>query len=500
MSKRNRILTLVLLALPFSAALGQDNASASPQAGTAPAPEGSQQSGSVPTPAFGVDNQVAPMSENPPITALDQPGLEPHAAPLSYLQPALHLSEAADSNVTDTLGNSAIHSATRALGSLELQRLWSHYDLALDYVGGVGYYSASGIGFKNIEQFDIEQKITWKRGQLGIRDSFSYLPEGTFGVAYGAEGGLGETLIGGPPPSFLSGGILATLSQVPRIMNLSLVDVVQNLSPKSSFTAVVGYGFMHYTGDTQVQGISFLGSQQLSVLAGYNRVVGPHDQVAVEYGYQNFQFSVAGAAFHSNLAQLMWGHRISGRLEFIGGIGPQATTINAQGVDKVNLSVAGRASLRYKFPKTTVELLYERFNTSGSGLFAGAETDNARLSASRPLSRVWSVTTDLGYAHNRREVPLTNLQVETCLIVGSPTCVGVAANTFDYGFAGVALHRMLGRTVHVYASYQFNDLSFDPSYCGFSSTGASLSPCNRTSLRHIGTFGLDWTPRPIRLD
>ena len=28
---------------------------------------------------------------------------------------------------------------------------------------------------------DIDQKITWKRGQLSVRDSFSYLPEGNFG-------------------------------------------------------------------------------------------------------------------------------------------------------------------------------------------------------------------------------------------------------------------------------------------------------------------------------
>src|SRR2546427_9533149 len=36
-------------------------------------------------------------------------------------------------------------------------------------------------------QLDVDQRINWKRGQLALRDSFSYLPEGTFG--FGAYGG-----------------------------------------------------------------------------------------------------------------------------------------------------------------------------------------------------------------------------------------------------------------------------------------------------------------------
>jgi hypothetical protein len=37
-------------------------------------------------------------------------------------------------------------------------------------------------------------------------------------------------------------------------------------------------------------------------------------------------------------------------------------------------------------------------------------------------------------------------------------------------------------------------LAFDNSYCG------GLSPCSRISNRQVITFGLDWTPRPMRLD
>jgi hypothetical protein len=349
----------------------------------------------------------------------------------------------------------------------------------------------------------VNQKITWKRGEFGVRDSFSYMPDGSFAGAYGSIGGFGENLGGGTPGSFWGNTAFGSLGQVPRIMNLTLADVVEYLSPKSSVTAAVGYGFVHYTGNTDVQGISFLGSTQLSAQGGYNRVLGTHDQVAIVYGYQQFNFSTTGLTFHSSIAQLLWGHRISGRMDFLVGAGPQITNFNEAGASNSVVSVAGKASLHYKFPKTLLSLSYQRYNTNGSGFFAGAETDFAELSASRPISRVWSMTADLGYSHNKRELPLTVEQQISCEFFGSsssPSCAGVAAGSFNYGFAGLAVHRNLGRSFHVFASYQFNDLSFDRSFCGVSATGASLSPCDRMSQRQLGTIGLDWRPRPIRLD
>ncbi|MGO9167347.1 MAG: hypothetical protein ACLP56_10770, partial [Candidatus Sulfotelmatobacter sp.] len=61
-------------------------------------------------------------------------------------------------------------------------------------------------------------------------------------------------------------------------------------------------------------------------------------------------------------------------------------------------------------------------------------------------------------------------------------------------FVGFGAHRMFGRNFHGFISYQFNELGFDSSYCG------SAVSCNSTSARQVGTIGLDWIPRPIRLD
>jgi hypothetical protein len=515
---------IVLLAL--GAAQAQDNSaqsgssqgssqSSSSPSGTgqnspaqeAPAEPPAQQ----PVPAYGPDRPVAAVSDNPPISGIDLPSLEPHAAPLSYLQPGAHVSESIDSNIEDTLGGSSLGSISRAEGSLELQRLWSHYDLSVDYLGGVGYYNIAKVGFRQVEELGFEQKITWKRGQFAVRDAFSYQPEGTFGGSYGSVGETGAGLAG--ISGFLPATELGSLGQVPRILNISVGDLVENLTPKSSITALVAYGFVHFLDNEPGTGTAFIGNSEVTSEIGYNRVLGPHDQGAIVYGYQNFEFST-GVNFHTNLMQLLWGHRISGRMDFLIGAGPQFTQLNnilepatpqdyqnpncqigfgSGGLElfcptnDLRISAAGRAALRYQFPKWAVSMVYQHYLTSGSGFFLGAESDIAHVTANRPLGRIWNISTDLGYARNSRVLP-TNCSAT------ATNCPGVSANIYQYGYAGLALHRNFGRTIHFYTSYQFNDLFFDSSYCG------TATACNRISQRQVGTIGLDWIPRPIRLD
>jgi len=513
MRKGHIILTLTLCLCAASAAWAQGD--------EPPAPS--------PAPAFGQDNPAPPVSENPPLSAIDQPGLEPHAAPESFLLPGLHASESVDSNVGGTLGGSSTSPVTRGLGSLTLQKLWKNYAVAVDYIGGIVYYDQKGIGLQQLHQFDIDNRIHWKRGQLAIRDSFSYLPEGTFGFqAYGGSGaynaslgGIGSSMLGASAftgqSSAFNGGGGVSVGEAPRLTNLVLADVVESLSPKSAITLSAGYGVVHFYGDiTNLTGapanVSFIGSSEETVQFGYNRILNPKDQVALSYGYQGFDFSVAGLGVHSHVLQALYGHRISGRLDFSIGAGPQFTHINdtatvctifgfplnvptnectAVGGTFVlvpqngnHVGVAGHVTIRYRFPKTSVSLSYQRFNTNGSGVFAGSRSDIVVANAQRPLSRVWDVFGDLGYSKN------------SALQLGGST---VAATTLNYVYAGVGLHRQFGRNLRGFVSYQFDYNSFNGP-CPVPVASNPTAPCSNTSQRHVGTIGLDWTPRPIRLD
>lgn len=474
-----------------------------------------------PAPAFGQDNSAPAVSENPPISAIDQPGLEPHAAPESFLLPGLHFSESVDSNAENAVGQSSVSPTERALGSLTLQKLWKTYDVAMDYIGGVDYSSQAGVGLEQVEQFDIDNRINWKRGQLAIRDSVSYLPEGTFGFgSYGGSGAynsslgslgaglLGASAFGGQANSF-TGGNGASVGQAPRLTNVGLADVVEDLTPKSAVTLAAGYGIVHFYGDFSQTflgqsvpvTVSFVGSSEVTGQVAYDRILNPKDQIALSYGYQGFDFSVVGTAFHSNVIQAMYGHRISGRMDFVISAGPQFTQINEQAcsvpgvpaslcqgatgtvstASVTRIGAAGRISLRYKFPRTTLAVSVQRYDTNGSGIFAGAETDTASLDASRPMGRVWDLFTDFGYSKNNQ------LQLP-----GS----SVSATSFSYGFAGVGVHRQFGRSLRGFVSYQFNELGFNTA-CPL---GSATGPCSNTSQRQVGSIGVDWTPRPIRLD
>lgn len=501
-----RFLMQVLVALVFAMNVAAQDSETVPADSQPAVPQ-------QPAPAYGQDNQPAPMSENPPLSGLDLPSLEPHSAPLSYLQPGATVSESADSNAANELGGGSLASVTRALGSLTLRRLWSNYDLGIDYVGGVGYYSHSGIGAKLLQEMALNQKVLWKRGQLSIRDNFSYLPEGNFGASYGSEGSQGIGTLGGTPFTALWGGsVLGTLGLVPRIVNVAVADVNQYLTPKSSVTAAAGYAFTHFYGNDPVTGGAFIGVSQVSAQAGYNRVLTPHTQVAVVYAYEGFDFTVVNSAFHSHVVEGMYGHRISGKMDLLLGAGPQFTKLNlpctavdvfignpqcptlSSSIPTSRIGVAAQARLRYRFTKTLMEASFERFETSGSGLFAGAQSNIGKLSVDRPLSRVWSGFADLGVARNDRLQPLSSNQLSTCGGTGQPPCPGISANSYTYGFIGGGVHRAFGHDFHGYVSYQFNELSFDHSYCG------GLSACSRISNRQVVTIGLDWTPRPIRMD
>ena len=149
-----------------------------------------------------------------------------------------------------------------------------------------------------------------------------------------------------------------------------------------------------------------------------------------------------------------------------------------------HIGAAGRISLRYHFPKTNVSLNYQRFTTNGNGVFAGSLTDTVHADVQRSISRVWNFFSDFGYSKNSR-----------VQLAGST----IAANKFQDGYVGAGLHRQFGRSLRGFVSYQYNYLSFD-TQCPIPGASNTLGNCSNHSQRSIGSIGLDWTPRPIRLD
>src|SRR2546430_9756498 len=120
--RRKKPLMMLWVRVLGGAAGGKPDPGQQPAGNSQQPADTAQPPAATPPPAFGQDNPPAQANENPPLSGLDQAALEPNIAPRSFLLPGLEVSESMDSNIAGQTGNSTIHSVTRAIGSLTLQR------------------------------------------------------------------------------------------------------------------------------------------------------------------------------------------------------------------------------------------------------------------------------------------------------------------------------------------------------------------------------------------
>jgi hypothetical protein len=430
-----------------------------------------------PVPAFG---QNAPIlnPDNPPLSGLDEPSLELKTASRSFISPMIQVGESGDSNGQNRIGGSGAEAVTNLIGAFDLQKFWPKSDLFLEYVGGAGigndpYY------VRQLQAAGLEAVTRWRTGQLTLRDAFSYLPDGSYyaesGVGlpgYGiATGGLGVSAMPGIFPTTEIG-----VGNIPRLQNTAITDVVQALTPRSALTFVGAFSNSHFDDNTD----NLVNGDQTTVEGGYSHLISRHDQIAAVYAFQLFRFPLnTGGEIYNHVLNLRWSHTVSGRMSFIGEVGPQYTEVRSNGQTLISWSPSGRAILRYRFEHATLMASYEKFISQGSGFFAGANTQLAQASLRRPLGRTYDWLVEAGYSHNKR--------LQAALLTG------VAAGTYDEGFAGTTLRRHFGREFDVFVAYRFAEVGFDVPVTLDGATG-------RTNQRQIGTVGFEWHPKPTRIE
>lgn len=450
--------------------------------------------------------------ENPPLSGLDEPTAEPAFGGRSYLMPGFQVSESVDSNASGSSKASRTSEITRALASVDLQRIWRRYQLGLDYIAAGDFYTGPLVlqnqsRATQVHTLSAVQRILWRTGQLAIRDTFDYLPEGSFGFSsYGGAASFGSSLGGGVSGAGagtgLGGGLGAggvgsvsygSLGYQPRIDNTGMVDIVQGLSPRTTVTMAGGYSISHYLDVTNPL-FPVINSQQASGQAGYNHLLSRRDQIGLSYGFQEIHFPRAGSgSITAHAWNVMYGHRVTGKLNLTLGGGPQLVIVHHPPIVLGNLvipvpetkSLSANGSVAFTYlvsTRTNVQLAYRRYVTPGSGFYAGAATDSVRLSLGHRFGRHWTTMTDVGYSHN------SNLQTS------SSTTSGVNSRSYQFWYAGTSLQRQLGPHFSAFASYQFNDLGFGVCPAG------SPTTCGTKTTRHTGMIGFNWHPKPIRLD
>jgi hypothetical protein len=447
-----------------------DSAPSNTQSGSSPS------QATPPAPAYG---QSAPIlnPENPPLSGLDEPSLELRAVNRSFVSEAIQVGESGDSNAQNALGGSQSQALSHVLGALDLQKFWPRSDLFLEYLGG-GVFGDTNYFVRQLQAVGLEGVSRWRTGQITFRDGFSYLPDGSFfaSTAGGLPGfGIATGVLGlGLPGVFhLEEGSVGT---VPRLSNLASLDVVQAITPRSAFTVVGAYAndhFYHNAGNELING------DDTTVEAGYSHLVSRRDQVAVVYAFQLFRFPLAvGGEIYNNILNVRYSHVISGKMSFIGEVGPQYTDL-LYGLHYKQWSPTGRAVLRYHFTHTYITASYEKFLSQGSGFFAGANTQVAEATLRRPFGRTYEFLVEGGYSRNVR------LQSSD---FGAST-----ASVYNEGFGGMVLRKHLNRTWDAIAALRSSIVAFNNTVTEAGSTG-------KTNIHEIGMIAIEWHPRATRIE
>lgn len=436
----------------------------------------------LPAAAIGETATAPQQDTTQPVSSVQKPSLEVPFSGRSFLETGLQVSESISSNAAGANGVSAWTGVTYATASVGMRKIWRKSDFSLSYLGGGAFYTALPNNVSQSHQADLAQRFSWGKGQLGIRDSVSYLPQGAFGS--GSFGGVGGTtgatgtsgvLTG--PQNFFDPQQFASIGQSPRVTNTSMVDVTEYLSQRTSLTAAGAYTIVRFTDDNS----GFLNSDQITGQLGYSYELNRRDQIGLIYGYQAFRFpGGTGTSFNDHIVNLLYEHQINGRMSFLIGGGPQLTRSTDSTLGRSNqVSGSGRASFLWRISKTSLNVGYDHYQTSGSGLFVGSTSDAATIGLSQTLGRKWTVNWTGGYSHN------SSIQTSAAALPG---------RTFDYAYGGAILTRQLGPTLGLQISYQLNNQWLDQSSCG------ARRGCSTTTRQHMALIGLNWQLRPIRLD
>ena len=500
LNARRLLVVAVFLTLVLVPAWAQDTSAAPPASTSSPADQTAGAPPAATAPAPGPD------IENPPLSGLDEPTSEPAFGGRSYLVPGLQLSESVNSTSSGISSKtSGVDESARGLGSLDLQKIWKKSQLGLDYIAGGTVYQGHihqahlGNAYQT-HTMAFDQRFLWRTGQLAFRDSFSYLPEGSFGFgSFGGAGayssGLGGSNSGGlgtgglgtggtvgiPGGGSLGGTTIGSVGIQPRINNLSVLDATQALSPRSTVVAAAAFDYTDFLKNAQ-SSLSLINSQLWSGQIGYDYLLNRHDRVSATYAYQNFHFSSPGVgSVEAQQWHFSYSHRISGRLNLVVGGGPQLIIFHRLVPLPNKITATGRAQLSYQFsPRTTGQLSYMHYTSPGSGFFAGANTDTISGSFSRGVGRNWTLNADVGYSRNSQLQPSNS---------GAST-----AKVYNYWYGGSSVRRQLGRYFGAFVSYQYSDIRFNASVCTTPGT------CGNSSIQQVGVVGIDWHPHPFRLD
>ncbi len=397
----------------------------------------------------------------------------------SYWQPSFFATVAGDSNPLLTPNTTSWTTWTTLLGALAVRANSGHSEFSMDYVGGGSISSDASVQNAVVQEMQVGERIKGRRASLSLLDQVAYIPETSFG--YGGLSALSLPdggALGLQPSLVPTETILSARGQ--RLLNSSLVEFDALLSPRATFTVAGGYAFLHDFNNIVFDFDNTIGQ------AGFSYQASRQDAIAVLYRYDAFRFTNANETLAGHIAELTYARRVTGRLAFEIGAGPEyaifrvPSTTGTGSISTTNIYWVGDASLTYSLRHTSLALNYDHGIAGGSGVLSGSIADTVRGSISSQLSRTFRGDLSVGYARNQ---PLS---------VGSMAAT-TSNPTFDYYYGTLGISHPFGHSVTLSLDYFTQYQHVDGTYC----VG---TVCGNTILRQQISLGLNMHTRPFAIE
>jgi hypothetical protein len=389
----------------------------------------------------------------------------------SQIKAGVTYSELFDSNFQNSNGTAGWNAISTIGGHFDLQRSGASTALLFSYSGGA-YIDPKDSAFdSSYHQFQTSETLQFRRLTLQFVDSFSFLPQSSFGFGGGGFGGspfLGITIIN---PGLVPGqGILSNAAN--RLSNTVLAQAQYASSPRTAWTFSGSYGLLHFTTP------GFLNSADYGFSAGYNYQLTARDVIGASFLFDALRFSPAVASLNNSSINFNYGRHVTNELMFQVGIGPQLSQYNPVGLPSTGTLVAWNlnAGLSYLYGHTTTNVAYVHGVTAGAGILVGATTDMVTVTVSHPFGAYTTVTGSLGATQN-----------------GSlPQALATAAS-YNTIYATIGITRKLGQNATIFTTYNLTRQSTNAGPC----TGTGCGP---QVLRHQIYVGFSWDmqPKPLR--
>jgi hypothetical protein len=413
----------------------------------------------LPVPAArGLDLEPGPLDSSPAkadthtLSSIEMLGIGSLGVVRSFLDPSFRFNQSGDTGIVPGTNNSV----TSMGMNLRFERTWSGSRIAGSYDGAQVFHYPNSSYNTMRHNLAVSQEFHWARWVLRLRDDLVISPEASFG---GLDTGGANSLVGLQPSTGVNDTILTQRAK--RLNDTASGEINYSLSRRSTMTFAGSYTSLTFTN------AGLIDSHGVSGRFGYDYAVAPKDSIGFMYNYTRTNFGAASPLMQTDMVQLSYGRKVTGRLAFQISAGPQLVR---SGSLSRTLSWSLSSATTYQTRRAQYSLSYSHGFSSGSGVFSGAENHTVTAVLGYTLTRSWSTSLGGGYALNR----------------AIATVAGVN-NFFGTWYGTASLGRGIGRHVHVGLNYGFQQQSAGSGTC-------PVSACGSTQLRQ--TLGITMELHP----